>query len=136
MAKVEEQTTPAAPSWQADFKLKEDLRQRDVYAFEQALYEFERALQNSLGETQMARIAQRIGLQMLPPNVWGAHALKAAIQAGWIERPEAEVLNKTNGTKVYHYDGADVEELHAGKVRWYGDLIAGHYNSLVSPPPN
>ena len=126
-----------APSWKEAFALRDDLRQRDVYAFEAAV--------SALG-----------GFSKDGSSILAGHALKAAIEAGWLAAPASEVLQmpdgtkgvfqkldgtsevlqKLDGTKRYFVEGVDVDDLHPGKVRWYGTRIIDHYARSVTPPPN
>lgn len=105
-------------SWKDSFKLRDDLRQRDVYAFETDV--------NTLG-----------GFSKDGSNILAAHALKAAISAGWLADPDSgEVLTDSKGESRYHLNGEDVDDLHAGKVRWFGLRVVAHYSKAVAPPPN
>lgn len=105
------------PSWKDEFKLRDDLRQRDVYAFESRVH--------TLG-----------GFSKEGSNILAAHALKAAIDAGWVADPPSEVLQTSGGEKRYELGGEDVDDMHPGKVRWYGLRIVAHYSAAVQPPPN
>ncbi len=107
----------SAPSWKELFKLRGDLRQRDVYAFELNV--------NLLG-----------GFSRDGSNILAAHALKAAIEAGWIADQSSEVLKTSGGEKRYYVAGEDVDDMHPGKVRWYGLKVVAHYTEAVTPPPN
>ena len=106
-----------APSWKEAFALRDDLRQRDVYAFE-------------------AAVSAQGGFSKDGSSILAGHALKAAIEAGWLAAPASEVLQKLDGTKRYFVEGVDVDDLHPGKVRWYGTRIIDHYARSVTPPPN
>lgn len=109
---------PALPSWQDQFKLRDDLRQRDVYAFEKDV--------NTLG-----------GFSTEGTQILAAHALKAAISAGWLADPDSgDVLTDSKSVRRYHLHGEDVDDLHPGKVRWYGMRVMAHYTRAVTPPPN
>lgn len=107
----------AAPSWKDLLKLRDDLRQRDIYAFESNVH--------ALG-----------GFSKDGSNILADHALKGAIEAGWLDAEAAEVLTTAGGDKRYYLNGENIDDLHAGKVRWYGLKIIAHYSNAVTPPPN
>ena len=107
----------ALPSWKDKLKLRPDLRQRDVYAFEKHL--------NSLG-----------GFTNEGSSILAAHALKAALEAGWLAEPDGEVLRDAKGNARYFIDGEDVDDMHPGVVRVFGMRVVGHYTAAVTPPPN
>lgn len=112
-----EGSVTAPLSWKEQFALKSDLRQRDVYAFETAV--------NTLG-----------GFSKDGSNILADHALKAAIEAGWLVGPASEVLRDAAGKPRYFLGGEQVDDLHPGKVRWYGLRVVAHYSAAVAPPPN
>jgi len=122
MSEQEDTKTGAAnesapvPSWKAEFELRKDLLQRDVYLFETALHE--------LGGLQA-------GL-----SVRAVHALKAAIDAGWLAAPASEVLKTLSGEKRYTLGGEDVDNLHAGKIIWYGARVVEAFTDAITVPPN
>lgn len=107
----------APESWKEKLALRDDLRQRDVYAFEENV--------NALG-----------GFSKDGSNILAGHALKGAIAAGWLDAEAAEVLTTAGGDKRYELNGEDVDDMHPGKVRWYGLKIIAHYSKWVTPPPN
>ena len=108
---------PAA-SWKDEFKLRDDLVQRDIYAFE-------------------SNVAELGGFSTDGSNILAAHALKAAIDAGWLADPDSgEVLTDSKGDKRHMLNKIDVDDMHPGKVRWYGLRIVAHYSKAVAPPPN
>ena len=107
----------ALPSWKDQIKLRGDLRQRDVYAFEQCV--------NSLG-----------GFNQEGSSILAGHALKAAVAAGWLADPDSEVLRDAKGNARHFIAGEDVDDMHPGKVRYFGLRIVGHYTAAVTPPPN
>lgn len=107
----------AAPSWKDALKVREDLVQRDMYAFEMALHE--------LG-----------GIVGFGSSIAAERALKAAIDAGWLEAPASEVVKRANGDKRHELDGKPVDDTHPGIVRWYGSAILQQYALAVKPPPN
>lgn len=102
--------------WQKEFKLRDNLLQRDVYAFESALHDAG-------------------GLQFDSASVTSAHALKAAIAAGWIESPVCE-KGMFEGKPRWFVGSVNLDELHAGKVRWYGTAVLTAYNAAVDIPKN
>ena len=106
-----------APSWKDSFKLRDDLRQRDVYAFETNV--------NKLG-----------GLREDGASIRAVTALKAAIEAGWLVAPVSEVLRDSKNRARHFIDGEDVDDMHAGKVLFYGARVVNAYTSAISIPPN
>lgn len=124
--------------WQKDFKLKQDLRQREVYAFENELRQQERlapTLENII--TRTFQVLQGLGMTV-GANIESEQYLKAALKAGWIETPACEVARITGADKrertVFLLGGVDIDEMHPGKVRWYGRQISALYNLAVAPP--
>lgn len=107
----------AAPSWKDRLKLRADLRQRDVYAF----------------ETHLAEIG---GISVDGASVRASHALKAAISAGWLEAPASEVLKTATGEPRYFIDGEELDDMHAGKVLFIGSRIVQAYIEAITIPPN
>ncbi len=103
--------------WQDDFKLVDDLRQRHLYAFDEAL--------RALGGLSFAGGG----------SISAQHALCAAIKAGWIETPAVEVGTFDQGERFY-LGGEDVGELHGGKVFWYGSQVTKAYQEAIKIPPN
>jgi hypothetical protein len=103
--------------WQDRFKIRADLVQADVYAFEKTAY--------TLG-----------GLTTGGYNMRAAHALKAAIEAGWLVEPAAEVLKDARGQARYLLAGENVDQMHGGKVLWYGARVTEHYTAAITVPPN
>ena len=100
--------------WQKAFKLKGDLKQSDLVAFETALIEIPRGL-------------------FLQIHYGGR--LRAAIEAGWIDAPKCEV-GDFEGKKRFYYDGKDVEEMNGGAVRWLGQKIDEAYQKATEIPKN
>jgi len=102
--------------WQDDFKLRGDLVQRDVYPFEMKLNE--------------------LGGRTTGPVSGATHLLKAAIFAGWIEHPTAEVLTDADGEERYQLYGKDISEYPGGALLWYGGEVAKAYTRALVMPPN
>lgn len=132
--------------WQKAFLLKTDLRQRDVYTFEKAIRAFE-SRDTGLSANPQQLIVESVmraftNLSPTGANITNEHMLKAAIEAGWIEAPEAKTGQfSANGISVtagkhYFLGGEDVDDMHPGKVRWYGQQVARVYNRAVEAPPN
>lgn len=119
--------TPTAESnlhpWQAEFTLKNDLREKDVIALEKAAVAIPHVLISAT-------------------NSYVEAYLCAAIEAGWIEAPEVrfeEVKRKgENGRSItekrYYYDGKDVGEMHPGAVRWLGQEVISRYSEATTVP--
>lgn len=105
------------PPWQEAFKLRDGLVQADVYVFEKVV--------NDLG-----------GFKGDGASITADHALKAAIEAGWLAEPAGEVLKDKAGKSRHFLAGEKVDEMHPGKVRWYGGRIIDHYIVTTTPPPN
>lgn len=101
--------------WQDEFKLREDLVQADMETFDVVV--------KALGGTQIG------------PSANSGHLLKAAIAAGWIESPDAEVGTFEKG-KRYLLGGEDVDKLPPGKVLWYGGQVGKRYAAALVIPPN
>jgi len=131
-------------NWQTDFKLKTALLQRDVYAFETELRILEKSAPGV--DTVLERVFQvlrTLGMTV-DSNIETEHNLKAAIRAGWILAPLCEVAEiSPNGRLTarkqtrYLFDDQNVDEMHPGKVRWYGREIIAAYNKAVEiPDPN
>lgn len=130
---------PSAGNWQTAFALKTDLRQRDMYAFEEALRLLEQG--KPTVDTLIARtfqILRNLGMTV-NSSIEADHHLKAAIKAGWLVSPEAETaeISGRRARLVYLLGGEDVDDLHPGKVIWYGARIIEAYNKAKEPPdPN
>jgi hypothetical protein len=127
--KTDELASPEIPKgWQDQLKLKTPILHKDLVVFETEL--------NRLG-----------GIKFNAASVTGDHAIKAAIEAGWIVEPETKVgdfskVDQSNGTgrvikyKEYHYDQWNVDEMIGGMVRWIGNRILERYNTATEIPPN
>lgn len=127
-------------NWQTDFKLRANLVQRDIYAFENEL-RLQEKTSVSLDTVLERTFAILRALSMsAESNIETQHNLISAIKAGWIENPVCEVAEVMTGnrkTMRYFFGGMNVEEMHPGKVRWYGKEIAKAYNAAVAiPDPN
>lgn len=129
-------------NWQADFTLKSNLVQRDIEFYEIELRKHEKdAVKVDTILDRVFQVVRAIGMTV-NANVEAAQQLKAAIKAGWVLAPSCRVetvlneMTKTGETR-YFMDGVQVEDLHAGKVRWYGAKINKAYNEAVAiPDPN
>lgn len=102
--------------WQDDFKLRADLVQLDMETFDVAV--------RALGGTNSG------------PSANSGHLLKAAIEAGWLETPESEVLKTQKDDKRYMLAGEDVDKMNPGMVLWYGAQIGKLYAASLVIPPN
>lgn len=143
-----EAPAPDAPApsvnWQTAFRLKADLRQKDIYAFETELRLLEKSAPavNTV-VAQSLQVMRTIGMTV-DASIESEHHLKAAIKAGLIEAPTWEVATvHANGatggkqTTRYFLAGENVDEMHPGKVRWYGKRINLAYQKAVEiPDPN
>jgi hypothetical protein len=110
--------------WQKVFELKGQLVQRDVTAFEGALFKQPLATIANLAKNN---------------NMRHGAILKAAIEAGWIVAPVAEVGDFDKGGKKerrWMYDGKNVDDMHPGAVRWLGAQIDSAYEQVTSVPKN
>lgn len=108
---------PELPGWQAAYKIRDALVQKDVAAFEIALH-----AQGAFAGAGSGLVAER--------------ALKAAIEAGWLVEPACEVLTDKAGDKRHFLDKVAIDEADPGKVRWYGDRVLVRYTQSQRPPPN
>lgn len=131
-----------ANNWQTAFVLKSDLRQKDVYSFESELRRLEQTAPNL--ETVLSKafqIMRALGMN-INSNIETEQQLKAAIKADWIETPQCEIATiSPNGTgkarTVYLFGSENVDEMHPGRVRWYGQRVNEHYNHATEiPDPN
>ena len=102
------------------FRLKGDMRQRDVAAWNRAYagYDF---------GPRVARADERQA------------ALQAAIEANWIESPPVlyeQVIDMTNGavSKRHVFDGVPVDALTAAEVNYYGLLCSREFDRLMAVP--
>lgn len=110
--------------WQKALELKSPLVQRDVVAFEGALFK------QPLGA--LASLARKNNTR------YGA-ILKSAIEAGWIVAPVCEVGDfERDGKKErrWLYDGRNVDEMPPGAVRWIGEQIDEVYEEVTNVPKN
>ena len=125
-------------NWQTDFKVKPGLVQKDVYVYETALRVFEKEAPSV--DTIISRVSQvlRASGFTLMSSIEAEHYLKSAVKAGWIESPECEIVTvEGKGEKRYMVDGVNVDDLHAGKVKWYGVQInRAHQEATEYPDPN
>lgn len=102
--------------WQELFKIRENLVQRDVYAFEDSL-------------------RKQGGITLTTASITAVHMVRAAIEAKWIESPETKSGN-IDGKDVWFIGAGDVDDMNAGRVRWYGAQVSEAYNKAVEMPPN
>ena len=100
--------------WQKEFVLKKDLVELDIENLERHLL-------------KMPRIALE--------NTRMASKLKAAIEAGWVEEPPTEV-GEFESKPRYFYKEQNVDDMHAGAVRWLGDMVDKAYQSATEIPKN
>ena len=110
--------------WQNELRLKEPLLQRDMVAFESALFRQPVEALAQLAKTNNMR--------------YGA-VVKAAIEAGWIDAPECEVgefERKGKKEKRWLYNGRNVDEMAPGAVRWIGSQIDRAYEAAAEIPKN
>lgn len=142
---IEGTVTPveeSAQNWQEVFALKADLRQKDLYAFETELRLLEKGAPSiNTVVSQSLQVMRTIGMTV-DTSIESEHHLKAAIKAGWIESPLCEIATVSpNGTGKqttrYFFAGQNVDEMHPGKVRWYGRQVNVAYQKAVEiPDPN
>lgn len=137
---MDEQEAPKT-NWQTAFALKTPLVQKDVYTFETHLRQFEKTAPSvdTLLE-RVFKILSQMGYTTLQ-NIEAEHHLKAAIRAGWVTGPACEVAEVTGngGRKSTRYlvAGENLDEMHPGKVRWYGAQVSAAYHRAVEiPDPN
>ena len=101
--------------WQKALVIKKDLVQLDVEKFIKAL-----------GDQSYFLLTKGAGQGAI---------LRAAIEAGWILEPPCEV-GDFEGKKRYFYDSKNVDEVHAGAVRWLGNEIDKAYKTATDVPKN
>ncbi len=115
--------------WQDAFRLRDDLLQPEVYAFEKAL--------QRLGGLSLSIVGGG--------TVQATHAICAAIEAGWIAEPEAGMADYTpspNGSrspekqKQYFIGDKGIHEMNAGEVIWYGSKVTEAYRDATTIPKN
>lgn len=137
---MDEQKEPTH-NWQTAFKLKPIEKQAQVYAFESELRAQEKrapALDDLL--TRTFQVLRGVGMT-IHSSIEAEHHLRAAIKAGWLESPRAEIARITGADNLervaYLLDGVEVGDLKPGKVRWYGERIQAAYNAATATPdPN
>lgn len=103
------------------FRLKDDLRQRDVVAWNRVY------------------AARGAGGLRAPFAVERQAALEAAIEAGWIVEPECraeEVTDLSTGvvSKRYVFDGVLVDDLRPAEVNSYGGACSRLFDALMAIP--
>lgn len=103
------------------FRLKDDLRQRDVATWNRVY--------NQRGATGVRT----------PVAVERQAALEAAIEAGWILEPataaEAVVDMKTGQeSRRYTFDGVPVDDMAPAQVNYYGTLCSRMFDAVMAIP--
>jgi hypothetical protein len=127
-------------NWQTEFIIKPIEKQGQVYAYETELRTLDKETVTAGGIIQQAfQILREMGFSTTS-NIETGNQLKAAIKAGWIESPacDVEIVQNGRGRETrYLFAGASVEELHPGRVRWYGSQIDAAFSRAVEiPDPN
>lgn len=129
-------------NWQTAFRLIRLEHQKHIYAFESELRLLDKnapTLQTVV--SQSLQVMRSIGMTV-DSSIESEHHLKAAIKAGWIKNPICEIATVSpNGTGKqttrYFFAGENVDEMHPGKVRWYGRQIQLAHDAAVEiPDPN
>lgn len=100
------------------FKLKQELLQRDVAAWNRAY----------IAHPHRAALADE-----------RQASLQAAIVAGWILSPDVRFEDVTDGatgvtSRRYLFDGTPVDELTAAEVNYYGLLCTRHFDAAIAVP--
>jgi len=103
--------------WRESFTLKQPLRQIDVEMFERHLAQQPAA-----------------ALRATSGAVANGALLRAAIAAGWIERPACSYV-AGDGNSVYLYDSKSVDALPPAAVRWLGQRIDAAYEAAMTAEP-
>jgi hypothetical protein len=117
---MDEQTTEAdkLDVFGRVFTLKDDLRQRDVAAWNRVFVEQTRGTVATAVERQAS--------------------LQGAIEAGWILSPETrhEQVVTAAGTleKRYYFDGVLVDDMPPAQVNYYGRICSRLYDTLMAIP--
>jgi len=110
----------ALHEWQKEFKLKDELLQKDFEALEDALIKLPRSML----------------LRNTNSSLSSGAMLRAAIRAGWIEAPECRSLtDDTNKKAAFFYAGKDVDEMHPAAVDWLGKQVDNRYNTMKGKVP-
>lgn len=102
------------------FTLKDDLRQRDVAAWNRSF------------------IAQGAGGMNTATAVERQASLQAAIEAGWILSPDTrhEQVISPEGKieKRYYFDGVAVDDMKPAEVNYYGRLCSRAFDAVMAIP--
>lgn len=129
-------------SWQADFQLKSQLVQRDIVNYETELRRQEKdSVKTDTVLDRVFQVLRAMGMTV-NANIEAGQQLKAALRAEWVVSPvgriETVIDEKTKASETrYLLNGVNVDELHPGKVRWYGAQVTAAYNdALRIPDPN
>ena len=108
---------PALDPFGREWRLKQDLRQRDVALWNRAY----------LAHPHRAALADE-----------RQAALQAAIEAGWILSPAVsyeDVTTPDGKTRRRHlFDGVEVDDLTAAEVGYYGTLCNAHFEDATRLP--
>lgn len=117
MPKTDNATNDGPDVFGRVFTLRQDLRQRDVAAWNRAY----------VGSDLKALADERQA------------ALQAAIVAGWIESPVTSYEDVTEGAtgvkrRRYLFDDVEVGDMLAAEVNYYGMLCARHFDALMAVP--
>lgn len=108
---------PALDPFGREWRLKQDLRQRDVTAWNRPF--IEHVHRAALSDERQA-------------------ALESAIVAGWIESPPCTYEDVTTPEgktrRRYLFDGVEVDDLLPSEVAYYGMLCLGHFEDATRIP--
>ena len=110
-------SSPALDPFGRVWTLKQDLRQRDVAAWNRPYIAYPHRA--ALADERQA-------------------ALQAAIETGWILSPACSYEDVTTPDGVtrrrYLFDGVEVDDLLASEVAWYGTLCNAHFEDATRIP--
>ena len=99
------------------FELRDDMKQRDVAAWNRVYVNGPRTATAEERQT----------------------ALAAAIEAGWIVQPASRWEDVTDGdtgrkTRRYFFDGVEIGDMMAAEVFYYGNLCMRHFQEIIAVP--